>query len=403
MNTPQIWPLSYLLCAIGYTPIKKLQVFQNIHTILIFLIIITPFAISIYNIIPTYATSASLGFSYIFFNSILPVQYILGVRYCRKSHLHGLISTSINEGITLPNGIIMMAFIFLIVLLTSIILTILLVTTHIIPHNYDETSITIGINDSYNTNNGLLALVIITWMISSIPFSINLTLFLLVLYKHKKDLKLIHIELEQACWNMIGIDVVGSKIIRLKYIIKTSIEQIESFYTTMAILGAIAIGPIIDSHQIDPYLFYNVIVYVLCQSVFIYYMYILSNKQDDIMSIIDTPNYMFRYISKSQEFTESPGITDKEMEDGNTNKLNIHIHHKRKKRSSKIIPLIFDTQNQVWAMQKWQTIRIELKEDWFQFGLAGFKFDNKEIIQKSLTVTSGIIFISAWVLSFKWI
>jgi hypothetical protein len=325
------------------------------------------------------------------FYTILPIQYILGVRYIRTKHFDTIISTSINNGISIPK-LKIFVFVLMTIATTTAVFAIILTLTHSIPGSYKYLS---GGN-KYGTSDGVLAIIILTWIISSIPFAVNISIFWIVLHKHSIDLSRINDDLIRACWNMSGIDDVGTQIIQLKYVIKTSVEHIQSFYTTMAILGGIGIGPIIDSHQIDAYLIFYIVIYSLCHGLFLYFMYVLSNKQASVMEVLQTPNYMFRYINNVRD------TKNFDIEKGNTLKLQMYIPQVVGS-PKKQIPTILHIQNRLWAMQKWQTISNELKEDWFQFGMAGFKFDNKEIIQKSITVTSGIIFLSAWINSFQWI
>ncbi len=384
-----------LLTIIGYLPLKITDVYFetlicNIHTFLMCAFISIPFFISIYDSIKS---ESPLKYSYLAFYTILPIQYILGARYIRTKHFDTIISTSKSSQISIPKLKICLFVILTIMLTTSVFTTILLITKSI-PSSY-KTLPDQNLN-KYGTNDGILAIVIMTWIISSIPFAINVSIFWIVLHKHSIDLTRINDELVQACWNMAGIDDVGTQIIQLKYIIKTSVEHIQGFYTSMAILGGIGIGPIIDSHQIDAYLTFYIIVYAICHIMFLYFMYVLSNKQSSVMEVLQTPNYMFRYINNVRD------TKNFDIEKGNTLKLQMYAPD-MVSASRKQIPTILHIQNRLWAMQKWQTISNELKEDWFQFGMAGFKFDNKEIIQKSITITSGIIFLSAWINSFQWI
>lgn len=374
---------STLLTIVGYMPLRWYWI-KNIHTFLIFLFISTPFFISIYDVVKS---TSSLKYSYLAFYTILPIQYVLGAKYIRTKHLDKIVST-----MRIPKLRICL-FVILTICMTTAIFTLILLTTKTIPSSYKEIEVE---SNQYGTSDFILFIIISTWIVSSIPFAINISIFWIVLHKHSMDLSKVNDDLTTACWNMVGIDDVGTQIIQLKFLIKTSIDHIQSFYTTMAILGGIAIGPIIDSHQIDPYLTFYIVIYVLCHIMFLYFMHILSNKQNDVMDILQTPNYMFRYINNVRD------TKNFDIEKGNTLKLQMYVPQ-MVESSRKQIPTILWIQNRLWAMQKWQTISNELKEDWFQFGMAGFKFDNKEVIQKSLTITSGIIFLSAWINSFEWI
>jgi hypothetical protein len=182
----------------------------------------------------------------------------------------------------------------------------------------------IGINDTTEVivnHQGVVGIYIwlfFFWVASAVTQATNLVFFALVFHKHLKDLANLKNHLEsEIIWRMNQESFIDltRQIIGLKYAINQSVDNLENFYTTFTILGAIAIGPILESGVATPYGIYYCVLYILTQSLFVYYIYFISKNREDILKIIKSPLVMFKYLTNVNNINRADEILEQEFEE----------------------------------------------------------------------------------------
>jgi len=421
-------------------------------TLIYFLVVSSAFLISLVRLI---LFREQIMVSSVFFNAVSPVQYILGVRYMMGTHLQSVLRDCRRSLIKLPTKAKLFGFIVA-AAVTGLINLILIVTlsqdNQKIPKSFEMLL-------SVMNQNVVYAWLFIYWITAGLIQATNLVLFALVFHKHLQDIANLKDHLESdVIWKMNQESFIDltRQIIGLRYVINQSVDNLESFYTSFTILGAIAIGPILELKQVTPYLMYYSIVYCLTQTLFVYYIYFISKNREDILKVVKSPMVMFKYLTNvksmknvdvlRQEMAElrkldpsrfhtinkykiaaySPRTsyvsTEQEMEEGLLKKEredDVILEEMENKRPQvdlrkRMMNMIMEDKVEQSEMSQvesellaisyknnaaidWMILHEVLQEKWASFSLMGLSFDDSDVIKKSVGMTSAIILVSSYI------
>jgi hypothetical protein len=420
--------LPILFRFIGYKPWLPNPA-KWIPTVIYWLFIFTPCVLSLVHYI---MHRNVLAISYISFNLIMPVQYALGVRYIQTNHIQTVLADCQRSGFVVMNNFILFVFIVSISILTAVCFIIIWAVTKQLPIFYEL----LDVSDGSSGSDWVIALMIINSVCASVPLATNLVLFWMVFRKHVFDINKSLENIQKNSWGMtqIMLNNITEDIVSLRTIIADSVDKTQGFYTSTTVLGAIALGPILDTKNIDPFLIFYTVVYILTYTMCIYFIRTLAMKRESILSEIMSPVVMYKFLVNVR------GVKDYRLLKSEMDKLQKAVpsgvdtlnrwkaaayefhdhglkleepHHKKKKRGAVVDEVRSGfSQNKIHtnevltqvyktvAIINWQILREELKEEWANFNILGIPFNGNEAVKKGLMVTSGIILASSYITSF---
>lgn len=424
--------LPILFRFIGYKPWLP-QPVKWIPTILYWLFILTPCVLSV---IHYFVHKNVLAISYVCFNLIMPVQYALGVKYILTNHIETVLADCQRSGYVVMNNFVLFLFIISISILTAACFIIIWVNTQL-PIFYEILN---PINMDEDTPIWIVLLMITNSIFAAIPLATNLVLFWIVFRKHVYDINQSLETIQKNSWGMtqIMLNNITEDIVSLRTIIADSVEKTQGFYTSTTVLGAIALGPILDSKSIDPFLIFYTVIYILTYAMCLYFIRALAMKRESILSEIMSPVVMYKFLvnvrgvkdyrllktemDKLQKAVPSgvdtlnkwkaaaydfndmePLNLDEPLTKGKSvNKKKRVVNEIRsgfsqnKVHTKELLTQVYKTV----AIINWQILREELKEEWANFNILGIPFNGNEAVKKGLMVTSGIILASSYITSF---
>ena len=205
-------------------------------------------------------------------------------------------------------------------------------------------------------------------------------------------------------------------IVTVRTIIVESVKKLGGFYTSMTILGALAIGPIISFKAIDPFLIFYISMYVFCYSIFTYFMYKLDKKRGEILEEVMSPIIMNKFLTNLKGVKDYRVLkTDMEklqrampdrFETINRYKMAAYDFNHidlEKQGQSENDALMNDILTQLYksiGIASWKILKEELHEEWTTFEIFGMKFNGREAIEKGISVTAFIIAVSTTISTF---
>jgi len=317
-----IWFLKF----IGYNSFTRNgEWWGRILTLLFFVIICSTFVLSLIRLI---LFREKILVSSIFFYLVSPVQYVLGVRYMMGTHYQSILRDIRKSLIKMPSERKIFSFIIGITILSLVSLIVIITQTEQkVPKGFDMildtlTYTKIGVNDTVEIITdeqsvaGIYVWLFLFWIASAVSQATNLVFFAVVFHKHLIDIANLKNHLESdIIWRMNQESFIDltRQIIGLRYAINQSVDNLENFYTSFTILGAIAIGPILESKEVTPFGIYYCIIYVLTQILFVYYIYYISKNREDILKIIKSPLVMFKYLTNVNNVNRADEILEQEI------------------------------------------------------------------------------------------
>jgi hypothetical protein len=123
--------------------------------------------------------------------------------------------------------------------------------------------------------------------------------FFFVFFKHINDMRsLIYIANNNNIWvdDPTIVSEFINVIIKLRYELNLSICKLSNIYVSSTILGAIALGNVIDNLKSDPLSIISCVIFVIFQIIFLYIIFLISEQQNNLSSIIQHPVFSSKYI-----------------------------------------------------------------------------------------------------------
>ena len=468
-------PFYRFLKVLGYIPILPQHPYVSA---------LYPFIILLFLVYPTISTAVQYGlarenilFSAMFFYAIVPVQYLLGLRYMRQNHLKSIILDTKRDDslIELPQstklliGIIICAF-----CLVGVNIGIWLsggspdspnsypdgfdyIIKHIVNTTSDNPITATVTNEESRT---VTAIMLIFWIYGWTCLITNLAIFCMVFQKHINDIRLLQEYLEKdLIWKMdqTSFTDLTRKIISIRFVINGSVDKLESLATSSTLLGSVALGPILELKQVNPYLLYHSAIFCLLLAIFSYFIYTLPKAREDILKIIKSPTVMFKYLTniKSmhniQVLREARERATSEEEIARINQCKISAYspiklgHSMRPRlpnlesASDSMRSVEDNSTEGYSLEyletsdlseqqalpdiessaadlelltlgyknnaaiDWMILHSTLSERWASFNLMGVSFDNTDVIKKGIGMISVIVLISSYFNSLSFI
>lgn len=128
---------------------------------------------------------------------------------------------------------------------------------------------------------------------------LSLTVFFFVFFKHLNDMRALLYTLK---YNNVWVDdqtIVSEfihAIIKLRHELNGSIEKLSNVYVFATVLGAVGIGNVIDNLKIDSFTIISCIIFGICQIVFLFIIFLISEQQRKLGNIIRHPVFSLKYI-----------------------------------------------------------------------------------------------------------
>ena len=263
----------------------------------------------------------------------------------------------------------------------------------------------------------------INWIFSSYCISVNTSIFSFVFYKHLEDLRELESDLtSDMIWNMdqTNFTDLTRRIIGVKYVIKGSVDKLQSIFTSTTTIGAIAIGSVVQFKQINAYLIYYIVLYFICLFVFFYFIYQISNTRESVLGIIKSPSVMYKYLTnvKSMHNVEVLRREFNELRQLDPEK----VHTLNKFKIAAYSPTTLDQVIDLNGLEEgsysnnieaevltlcyknnaaidWLILESTLKERWTGFELLGISFDGIDVVKKGIGVVSGIVLVTSFITS----
>ena len=410
-----------VLKILGYRSLsEKYPIIGRIWTAIVFLIMLSPLSLGIIRFI---ILKENIMIAFILFYLVGPIQYILGVRYMNTHHLQSVLVDYRILGYKISPVHWLVASIFVIATLGIITSVLILVFTQRVPLEFDMLlDMTWLGTDSYRA---VYTWFIINWIFSSYVLSVNTSIFAYVFHKHLEDIRYLQDDLESVMiWKMdqTSFTELSRKIIGLRYVISQSVDKLESLYTSTTLLGAIALGSIIEFKQLNAYLIYYIVVFFLSQFSFLYFIYYISKNREDILKIIKSPTVMFKYLTNvksmknidvlRKEMNELQKIDPTKAHTLNKFKIaaysNITYDHmvdvEKGREEGSYSSTDGDVEGEILTLGyknnaaiDWMILQGILQEKWANFNLMGVSFDGSDVITKAAGITSLIIIASSFI------
>ena len=203
------------------------------------------------------------------------------------------------------------------------------------------------------------------------------------------------------------------QIVAIRFIISQSVNRLESFYTFTTVLGALSIGPMMEYRIIDAPMILRLVVFLILQCIFIYFIYSISKSRDDIRKVIKSPSVMFKYLTKIKSMHNVQVLRNELAKTDNSDE----ISKLNKFKISAYSPVTFDRITDLEASTAevelltlgyknnaeldWIILDMVLSDEWTNFNLLGMSFNDTNVIKKSIGITSLIILGSTYFNSLK--
>lgn len=409
----------FFLYILNYKPICQYRWVNYSLRSLMMLVMLSPLSLSITNYI---IDRENIHIPFMIFYLFGPVHYMLGLLYSKTRHLEGVLidCKHMNYSLKPVNRLILLTFIVATLgILTNVL--ILVFSGHPL-----EFSLLLG--DSRPLNRLVYTWFFINWIFSSYAISVNTSIFSFVFYKHLQDLKELESDLtKQMIWKMdqTSFTEITRRIIGIKYVIKGSVTKLSSFFTSTTTIGAIGLGSVVQFKTLNPYLIYYIVLYFICLFVFFYFIYQISNTREEVLSIINSPSVMFKYLTnvKSMHNVEvlrrelnelkkidpdrvctlnkfkiaaySPTTLDQIIDIDKLEEGSYYSQYSDNDIDAEILTLSYKNN----AAIDWLILERVLKDKWTGFELFGISFDGIDVIKKGAGVVSGLVIASTFITS----
>lgn len=401
------------LYILNYKPLFRRRWINLTLRFLMMLIMISPLTLSVTNII---MDGKSMHIPFIIFYLFGPVQYLLGLQYIKTGHLESILADCKKVHYSLKpinRLIVIISIITILGIITSIF---------ILAFTGPPLEFSLLLGKNIHLDRFVYIWFITNWVFSSYAVSLNTSIFSFVFYKHLEDLKELENDLtSEMIWNMdqTSFTELTRRIIGIKYVIKSSVGKLQSFFTSTTTIGAVAVGSVVHFKELNAYLIYYIILYFI--SIFLYFSFIykISMSKDSVLSIITSPTVMYKYLTNVKSM-HNIDILRKEMIE--LKKIDPgRVHTLNKFKIAAYSPVTFDhvididnsvsySNNNVEAEVltlcyknnaaiDWLILEGVLKDKWTGFELFGISFDGIDVIKKGIGVVGAIVLISSFVSS----
>lgn len=169
---------------------------------------------------------------------------------------------------------------------------------------------------------------LLIWMYERTTSFLTIIIFFSIFAKHVRDMKgVINIGTKSDIWtdNPNIISQFLHIIMKVRNQYEKSISNLSDVYTITTVLGAIAIGSVIDHKYVNPYIITNLFIYIIIQILFLLIIYYVSKHQSALARIIRNPEFSLKYLYRRFENEEKRNIfMDENYINKSINKLSVN-------------------------------------------------------------------------------
>lgn len=433
-----------------YKTLWKRVLFHLFYSLFIFSIILYPLLVSLVSFIHT---RDPIIISQFLFYLIIPVQYLLAIKYYSTNHLATILRDCYQHDYYIPKDL----WLVVIILVGSISMTIL--TTWILGSGVELISYTFLFGSDWGS--GRLLLVILPFFLSWTVLLSNMVVFCFVFFVHLRQLRdLLEYVTGKMIWNFdqTTLTELTRQIVGIRFVISQSVSNLENFYTFTTTLGALAIGPMLEFKKYDAYAILHVVLFFVLQCFFLYFIYFISKVRGDILKVVKSPSVMYKYLNNIRKtnsveklrndhiacmnsghhagaipyifrnsfrtFQSNAGFnydnendSTVELTEDDRNRSKIMAYTRNENTDHAIIDIDELENNELISPRKknkdfedemltlmyknnaeldWIVLEIVLSEKWTGFNLLGMNFNNSSAIKQCVGITSLIILASTY-------
>lgn len=325
-------------------------------------------------------------FPIICFMLVQPIQYIHALAYFNIEsnpfhELYNEIYCTNYDKKCLPNEFKLMAYIYsvsiLSILLSMVVLFINLINDDFV--NYDI--------EKYETNIQVVFYIIrvLKWIYGRITLTLNMYIFFYVFCKHLNDIRNI---INSITGSKISISTLCKKIIKVRYDLQISINNLQPIYLTATILSSFALGNMIQYKIYSIDLIISCFVLLIMQCIFLIIIYGVAGNRQELLNYIKSVDFASKYILNRHRIKKYCDEDDIEMKEHK-----LEIMEEREKKEKYTYEIVNDTNKTI----DWILLNSLLTEEWSDFGMLGFKFSDGSAVKKAIFITGLIVAFSNWI------
>lgn len=329
-----------------------------------------------------------------------PVEYILGIQYYRSGHLKSIWEDCRRIEMKLPGGGWLV--------ICYVCVGVVMVGVSAILWSVFGMSRLFSIIRGRVGFEGSVVLIGGYWLMSGLVISSNLVSFCLTFRKHLRDMRELKRDMEdRMIWHLdqSSMNELSRRVTNLRYVVNDSISHLENFYTTSTMIGAVAIGPMIEFKVWDAYSLYYLVLYLICQGIFMWIIYQISSLRGNLTQLIRSPSIMSRYLTRIRSH-HNVQVLQEQMHHG------VSLEELSQMRIAAYCPLrygdvassqtgavdaeMISLEYKMLAGLDWMILYQLLSESWAEFSLVGISFGDTSVIQKGMGITGLIVMVSTY-------
>ncbi len=202
--------------------------------------------------------------------------------------------------------------------------------------------------------------------------------------------------------NELTIESITKDYSELKSSHSQSIEMLNNMFTSIAVVGLIEAMFTIKYYNtiyIYPIHYVNIILFLITEVIYIYVIKMVKESVSNISSIINSPEFIQRYLSRTQlDDLDLVGEEEEEEDNisnlGKTLKKNIYCTNTLEHYNHNMINITLRNMIKISENAKgidWSILTTKLGDDWEKFKFFGFEIDDETVIEKFFVIFGFLI------------
>nr|QBK88389.1 MAG: hypothetical protein LCMiAC01_00530 [Mimivirus LCMiAC01] len=178
--------------------------------------------------------------------------------------------------------------------------------------------------------------------------------------------------------------------------------MLNNMFTSIAVVGLIEAMFTIKYYNtiyIYPIHYVNIILFLITEVIYIYVIKMVKESVSNISSIINSPEFIQRYLSRTQlDDLDLVGEEEEEEDNisnlGKTLKKNIYCTNTLEHYNHNMINITLRNMIKISENAKgidWSILTTKLGDDWEKFKFFGFEIDDETVIEKFFVIFGFLI------------
>jgi len=249
------------------------------------------------------------------FALVMPVQFVLGYKYVRTRHFEIVLSDvecvqlSDDERYAYFPGANCSILTVAIVATLASITSMVLVACGFPAEGFDV------LTDRYGNHwflyTGLALHYCYTWS----TLVLNLFQFNFVFAKQLVDFRQVEKAILDLMWHRAERDItkVGMQVNSLRFTLNEAVDRLQSMYTSMTLLGGLAIGVALQFLRIDGHTVFQFVLYALLQIAYLSLIYRIAQKRSDLLKRLQSPSILNKQWQSIESSTSVKQLNDRSI------------------------------------------------------------------------------------------